>query len=738
MNVNTLYRLASLLDTDGKYLEADVVLESMMRLAAGPEGRGKYQGRARPRDLNPRLTPEQLRARLNPNAPQGIVPVQSTPPVAQQAPRVQQAPTQLTPKQLLRQFQASNANIKNIEEYLARNNYPREQFIQYYNEVLGEGRYEYDIDRYKATGQGGPSLDRRQVKPSTRPQGMSDTAYRRILNKFNNIDQLEDYLKTDVDRESFIAKYNEQFGPGAYEKRLMGGAGPARQQPRGQQPGGQASGRPGPGTNSSGNSGRGGTNPGAGAGSANNAGGGARPSGAGGSASARPQPGAPVGNTPPGAAGARPSGAPGNAAPGAAGARPYNLGQMNNDVRMRVWNNRNLNPRLYDLLELEYSAGRFNPKTGDLVESAVESLGRAFEKGGPTVVSKGGSGAQMAEKAAEFAARAKNAPGAQSISNALGKMGKTLSFLKPLTKLLPFLGFALSIPDFVRLCNRINQEGWEPIWNDPYDRAKAIGAISNTVAAAVSIAPGPLTPVAAALAAIGMGSDLGADAAVKAADVAEGGEFKLFGKTLKQKSQQRQQQDAFEAGYNAKNIDPQVQSALDASKRMIMSGSKIIDIMNDPKMKSIYTWLGTGDARDTQFKVQVTALRKSLRAGGGEVQPGQGQQQGLGPYLNKPPYSGPANQQGQPVYNNAQQAQQAQQQQKQPLRNPNDLLYKAYVDTVQTTNVTLENLKNYREQIITKINNLAPMYPNINAQQAITALDNRIRKYSGQAQAQPA
>ena len=42
------------------------------------------------------------------------------------------------------------------------------------------------------------------------------------------------------------------------------------------------------------------------------------------------------------------------------------------------------------------------------------------------------------------------------------------------------------------------------------------------------------------------------------------------------------------------------------------------------------------------------------------------------------------------------------------------------------------------QQIITKIQALAQYYPNINAQQAITALDNRIRKYSGQAQAQPA
>lgn len=407
------------------------------------------------------------------------------------------------------------------------------------------------------------------------------------------------------------------------------------------------------------------------------------------------------------------------------GTRPYNLGQMNNEVRMKVWNNRSLNPRLYDLLELELSAGRFNPKTGDLVESAVETLGRVFEKGGPTVVQQGG-------KASQFATKAANNPATANIISALTKASSSLSAIKPLLKILPFLGFAASIPEMINLVNKINQNGWKSIWDDPYDRAKAIGVLANTVSAAVSLAPGPLTPVALALSAIGIGSDLGADVARDAGDAAEGGEFKLFGKTLKQKSQQRQQQDAFEAGYNAKNIDPQVQSALDASKRMFMTGSKITDIMNDPKMKSIYTWLGTGDARDTQLKVQLTALRKSLRSSDG--QQGQPQQQAQGPYLNQPPYSGPAKQQGQPVYNNSQQSPQQQTQQQQPLRNHNDLLYKAYVDTVQTTNVTLENLKNYRQQIITKINNLAPMYPNINAQQAITALDNRIRKYSGQAQ----
>jgi hypothetical protein len=644
MNVNSLYRLASLLDTEGKYLEADVVLDSMIRLAqVRPEDAIKFfdleHGTKIDKNLFKKLQRNiaKFHPDVNPNNPNAT-----------------------------REFQRAQQMLNALRE--------------------GEG---LDVKRSQATRQRHEQA-KQQTQQSQQRQPAQETQQPRQQTRQQPRQQQPRQLSGDV------IDQNPNTNPSSNQNQQV------RQQTQQTRSNANPASSAGPetGPRPGGNTGRGPTNPGG--------------------ASPRPQPGASVRNTP----------------PGVAGARPFNIGQMNNDVRMRVWNNRNLNPRLYDLLELEYSAGRFNPKTGDLVESAVESLGRAFEKGGPTVVSKGGKGAQMVGKAVEFANRAKNAPGAQSIANALGKVSKTLSFLKPLTKLLPFLGFALSIPDFVRLCNRINQEGWEPIWNDPYDRAKAIGAISNTVAAAVSIAPGPLTPVAAALAAIGMGSDLGADVARDAGDAAEGGEFKLFGKTLKQKSKQRQQQDAFEAGLNAKTIDPQVHSALSASKRMLMAGSKIVDIMNDPKMKSIYPWLGTGDARDAQFRVQITALRKSLRAGGGEEQVGQEQQQAPGPYLNKAPYgsqpqSAPqaAGQQGQPVYNNSQQPQQ----QPQQLRNHNDLLYKAYVDTVQNTNVTLDNLKNYREQIITKINNLSPMYPNINAQQAITALDNRIRKYSAQA-----
>jgi len=58
MDLRYLYKLASLLDSQGKYEESDVIFDSMLKIAA-PDGRGINQGRARPRDnRNFRLSPQ--------------------------------------------------------------------------------------------------------------------------------------------------------------------------------------------------------------------------------------------------------------------------------------------------------------------------------------------------------------------------------------------------------------------------------------------------------------------------------------------------------------------------------------------------------------------------------------------------------------------------------------------------------------------------------------------------------
>ena len=171
------------------------------------------------------------------------------------------------------------------------------------------------------------------------------------------------------------------------------------------------------------------------------------------------------------------------------------------------------------------------------------------------------------------------------------------------------------------------------------------------------------------------------------------------------------------------SLDPSVQNALRESVPLIQQGLKIREILTDPTMVQNHPWLTKrDDIRFTQFSgtLGVGGFYKRNKAQSQESQSQVSQ-------------SGESQTQPRSFNNNTYNNNQKQRVDTPKLNNYNDLLYKAYVDTVQSTNITLENLKNYRDQIITKIQALSSYYPNINAQQAITALDNRIRKYSTQA-----
>ena len=166
------------------------------------------------------------------------------------------------------------------------------------------------------------------------------------------------------------------------------------------------------------------------------------------------------------------------------------------------------------------------------------------------------------------------------------------------------------------------------------------------------------------------------------------------------------------------SLDPSVQNALRESVPLIQQGLKIREILTDPTMVQKHPWLTKrDDIRFTQFSgtLGVGGFYKRNKAQSQESQSGESQTQ---------PRSFNNN-----TFNNNQQ----QRANTPKLNNYNDLLYKAYTDVTSSSEVTLNNLKNYRDQIITKIQALSSYYPNINAQQAITALDNRIRKYSTQA-----
>lgn len=190
--------------------------------------------------------------------------------------------------------------------------------------------------------------------------------------------------------------------------------------------------------------------------------------------------------------------------------------------------------------------------------------------------------------------------------------------------------------------------------------------------------------------------------------------FNFMGFQITGESAKRRTDKIDFATVDVKTLDPAVQSALREAIPLIQSGMKSREIISSPEMLQKHPWLKGDDIRFTQF---IGALGQ-----GGFYRHHSGKQNSSQQSNQTQPTEETQNQ---PVYNNRRQMPK--------LNNHNDLLYKAYVDTVQSTNITLENMKNYRDQIISKIQALASNYPNINAQQAITALDNRIRKYSTQA-----
>ena len=253
----------------------------------------------------------------------------------------------------------------------------------------------------------------------------------------------------------------------------------------------------------------------------------------------------------------------------------------------------------------------------------------------------------------------------------------------------------------------------------------ACAAISKEVLVFLGLIPYVGPGLVTAVIAINFGA---ADIAQFIGDPESG--FNFMGFQITGESAKRRTDKIDFATVDVKTLDPAVQSALREAIPLIQSGMKSREIISSPEMLQKHPWLKGDDIRFTQF---IGALgqggfyrhhsgKQNSSQQSNQTQPTEETQtQPTEETQNQPTEET----QNQPVYNNRRQMPK--------LNNHNDLLYKAYVDTVQSTNITLENMKNYRDQIISKIQALASNYPNINAQQAITALDNRIRKYSTQA-----
>jgi hypothetical protein len=758
MDLRYLYKLASLLDSQGKYVESDVVYDSMLKIAA-PDGRGKTQGRRAPRDnRNFRLSPQQVQQRLNPNAP-GLVPVQNTPPVA---PQTQAAPaaaaSQLSPNQMVKFFIRQGADMKGIISYLNKIGYPMQEFAEAYDAELGKGKFQYDLDRLNAGQKSGPAIRMPKVVP--KPTMMSIDTMRRLLEKANgNLKLVEDYLKTNPDlRNQFIAAYDQQNGRGAYENNLSRTPGGASWNAGNQEPSGQSSARPGRGTNTgtgagaSNNTGRGGTGsgsggagsrPGGGSGTAGNAsaGGGPRPGGGSGTA----------GNASAGGGAPKPGGGSSYRGPEPKfdpipkDFNPITAGANAAKYRLLILQNPGNRPGIAARLELLVKRGLLDPKTGNWTRNfsdlQMSELERFYSKLG-----RAQDGVSDAASAAGKAGRAGAGAGSSSFSPA--SFARTLNTTKVGQKLVTQLYAANKI--FTNVVAKIPPPALKLISKIKFvfiflNFARFIQALLNGtleykqtiefIAACASIYPPVLAtigliPIVGPGLVIAIGAvNLGAADVVEFFGNPEAG-LNYMGIQITGPSMRRKTDQIDFSTVDVSTLDKSVQNALTESVPLIKNGLKIREILVDPGMVQRHPWLSKRD------DIRFTQFSGALGVGGfykqNKQQAPSGQQRLDNERKETNDRFAPSDQSIMPQ-NGANNQNTSTQAPAQVLRNYNDLLYKAYVDTVQSTNITLENLKNYRQQIITKINNLAPRYPNINAQQAITALDNRIRKYSEQA-----
>jgi len=751
MNLTSLYKLAALLDSQGKYEESDYVYDTMLKIAA-PDGRGRTQGRLRPRDnRNFRLTPQQIQQRLNPNAP-GLVPVQSTPPVAPQAPSVAPqaaAASRLSPKQMVSLFIRQNADMKFMLGYLNKIGYPLDEFAEAYDDQYGKGKFKFDFDRVQKGLPAGPNVRMPKVNPII--DKMSIKTMQNLLRRFNGKPgQLREFLAGNPELgRQFAATFDELNGPGAFQAQIEGATVrpvTSPQQPRGQQSGGQSSARPS-GNNSSGNSGRGGTSTNSGA---NSAGAGARPSGAGESTSA----GGNRGQSGQGTS-AKPNSGTGSGSSSAGRSyrgpdpkfdpipkdfNPISASANAAKYRLLIMQNPGTRPGIAARLEMLVAKGLLDPKTGNWTrnfndiqlseldrfyrnlgkaqDAVSDTLGRGRGSGGPSPTSGFSS--------ASFAQALNNTKAGQNFVKSLYSANRMFTNVvskipPPALKVISKIKFVFIFLNFAKFMQALLNGTLE--YKQTIEFIAACAAISPQVTGTLGqipiVGPGLVIAIAAV--------NLGAADVVEFFGNPEAG-LNYMGFQITGPSARRKTDQIDFSTLDLSTLDKSVQNALSESVPLIKNGLKIREILVDPGMVQRHPWLSkTDDIRFTQFsgalgsggfykqnKQQVASGNERLDSERKEVKDR---------LVNRQVNNIPAGSVDTQTQNQTQKPAAV-------LRNYNDLLYKAYVDVVKSTNITLDNMVQYKDQIIQKINNLAPSYPNINAQQSITLLENRIRKYS--------
>ena len=396
----------------------------------------------------------------------------------------------------------------------------------------------------------------------------------------------------------------------------------------------------------------------------------------------------------------------------------------------RIFNNPSHNPALNEALAKEFASGNFDPETGKLTAEGKASIDQFVKK-----VRTDNFNAVNPKKVPLDGAGVKSEPSGimAQLNKALNtKIGqKLLSAIKAAydkfmiafnlvkskippaaLKIFSKIKFVFIFINFANFFNGLLQGTLD--YKQTIEFIAACAAINKEVLALLGMIPYIGLGLVSAVIAVNFGA---ADIVEFFGDPEAG--FSFMGFRITGESMRRKTDKIDFSTVDTSTLDPSVQNALRESVPLIQQGLKIREILTDPTMVQNHPWLTKrDDIRFTQFSgtLGMGGFYKRNKAQSQQESPSQESQTQPRSFNNN-------------TFNNNQQ----QKANTPKLNNYNDLLYKAYTDVTSSSEVTLNNLKNYRDQIITKIQALSSYYPNINAQQAITALDNRIRKYSTQA-----
>lgn len=252
-----------------------------------------------------------------------------------------------------------------------------------------------------------------------------------------------------------------------------------------------------------------------------------------------------------------------------------------------------------------------NPDLATEVKTMAQKAGNAIVQT-DDLLTKGVNPAVTSEIAQAAKIAQANPKETKILQNVFAKLSSKLPAIQKIGKSLPVIGLLLNIPGMIDWINKIQTQGVNYILvEDAYSRAKFISFLANALGSVGILIP-PVAPIGIALGALGLGTELGAEAAHYAGDPDAG--LNLLGWQAIPESQTRLDQNATINMSLNTPLYPEVQKALNQALALRQQGKKGIEILE--LLRPQYPWMkakaDAGNPQYTQFLMQYTAQKNKL------------------------------------------------------------------------------------------------------------------------------